>query len=236
MALSSQILPEVSCQFVDLGLMDYSKAYAIQQKKIQEVLSTHVHQLLLCEHPPVFTLGRVSREDNFIFPRFEIEKSGVPVIAVDRGGEITFHGPGQLVIYPIFELKSLGGDLKLFMHMLEDVAMDALKVFGITANRIPGQRGIFVHKDKIGSIGIGIKKWVSFHGMSLNVNTDLRYSQMIRPCGLDVAMTSMQHILGKTIDMALVKAEIIRSFEREFHLNIDQGGNEHGLSGTSGIG
>ena len=216
--LPAQTPPRISCHLIDLGLIDYAKAYAIQLEKIKEVFVTQTPQLLICEHFPILTLGRVSKEDNFVLPRSHIEQSGVPVVSIDRGGEITFHGPGQIVIYPIFELSAWGRDLKRFMYKLEETAIDLLRVFGIVANRMEGQRGIFVQQDKIGSIGIGVKKWVSFHGMSLNVNTDLRYYQMIRPCGMDVAMTSMRQMAGKPFDMAEVKAVMARCFEKEFNL------------------
>jgi len=216
--LSSSTLPKVLCQFTDLGLIDYSKAYLIQQQKIQKVLAAQTCGLLLCEHPKVFTLGRTSQKSNFILSRQEIERKGIPVLDINRGGEITFHTPGQLVVYPIFYLPFWAKDLKLFMEKLEQTAIDLLKVFGIVANRIEGQRGIFVKDDKIGSIGIGVKQWVSFHGMSLNVNCDLKDFQMVRPCGLNVKMTSMRQVLKKNVDMNEVKNEMIHCFEKEFNL------------------
>ena len=208
------------CQIKDLGFIDYPLAYHIQEQTVREVIEGGVSTLLICEHPPIFTLGRLATEDNILLPKSEIENKEIKILRINRGGEITFHGPGQLVIYPILQLKHLGKDLKFYMDQLEQVAIDLLERFDIVANRIPGERGVWVKTKKIASIGIGVRKWVSFHGMAINVNTELRYFSMIKPCGLDVKMTSMAEIKGRTIDLNLVKEEVIKSFVKNFGLDL----------------
>lgn len=200
--------------------MDYDQAYRIQQETLQGVIKAGCHTLILCEHSPVFTLGRLAIEENFLFSKSTIEKRGAKIIRIDRGGEVTFHGPGQLVVYPIFDLQDFGKDLKLFMNELEQVAIDLLHHFDIVANRFPGQRGVWVKDQKIASIGIGVKKWISYHGMAININTDLRYFSMIKPCGLDVPMTSMSALKGQEFDLNSVKEQMIKCFCDHFQLEL----------------
>ncbi len=206
-------------QLQDLGLIDYQKGLNLQRKTVQEVIQGGNNTILLCEHPPVFTLGRLAAENNFFIPQQQITEQGIQIVRIDRGGEVTLHSPGQLVTYPIFNLNHFGRDLKVFLHKLEQVAIDLLQDFDIVAHRILGQRGVWVGKDKIASIGIGVKKWVSFHGMAVNVNTDLDLFSLIRPCGLDVKMTSISRIKNQLIDMDDVKKRMIKCFCDQFNLN-----------------
>ena len=129
---------------------------------------------------------------------------------------MTLHAPGQLVVYPIFNLNKCGRDLKDYMVKLEQVAVDLLRDFGILAVSIPGQRGVFVDKDKIISIGVGVRKWVTYHGLGINVNTDLSLFNLIKPCGLNVRMTSMQKLKGQIVPMASVKAVVVKQFQKYF--------------------
>ena len=210
----------VSCKVSDLGRIDYQAAYHIQRDTVDRVIAGYASTLLLCEHEPVFTLGRVSTEKNILTSIEQIKKYGAVIIRIDRGGEVTFHGHGQLVIYPIFQLTHFGKDLKLYMGKLEQVAIDLLQHFGIVANRIFGQRGVWVDKKKVASIGIGVRKWVSYHGMAINVNTDLRFFSMIKPCGLNVQMTSIAQIKNQETNFKEVKQKTIECFAKNFHLNI----------------
>ena len=202
----------------DLGLAEYSRAYEIQKKVLLEVINGASDTLILCEHSPVFTLGRLAAEKNFLFDREDIKKKGAQIVRIDRGGEVTFHGPGQLVVYPILNLGHWRKDLKWYMEQLEQVAIDLLGYFDILADRIAGRRGVWVGQKKIASIGVGVKKWVSFHGMAININTDLSYFSMVKPCGLDVSMTSLAELKKQAIDMAQVKKEAVLLFERQFDL------------------
>ena len=205
-----------SLRLYDLGIIDYRKAYHMQCEAVQDVICGKTNTLFLCEHTNVFTLGRLADDNNFRFAQDEIKKAGADIIRIDRGGEVTFHGPWQVVAYPIINLNNVNRDLRLYMNKLEQVAIDLLRYFGIVANRVPGYRGVWVSTEKIASIGIGIRRWVSFHGMSINVNTDLAYFKMIRPCGLDVSMMSMQKIKGKALDIASIKEILIDCFCQVF--------------------
>ncbi len=208
------------CQVKDLNLIDYSSAYQIQQETVRDVIAGGIPTLILCEHPPILTLGRLATEDNILLASHRITQKGVKILRINRGGEVTFHGPGQLVIYPIFPLAHFGKDLKRYMNTLEQVAIDLLGHFGIVANSIPGERGVWVNDKKIASIGIGVRKWVSFHGMAINVNTDLNYFSLIKPCGLNVQMTSISAVRGKEIDMKRIKEKAIDCFCERFHLRL----------------
>ena len=139
---------------------------------------------------------------------------------IDRGGDITLHAPGQLVVYPILDLTNFGKDLRSYLRQLEQVAIDLLGDFDIVASRFSGQTGVWTGKKKIESIGIGVRKWISFHGLAVNVNTDLKLFSMIKPCGLDVEMTSMSQMNKKSIDIEEVKERIVASFCDNFNLNI----------------
>ena len=208
--------PSVSIQ--DLGLIDYSKAYAIQKEWVDKVIAGHEPVILLCEHPVVLTLGRLASQENFLTSKKMIEQKGIQILDIDRGGEVTLHSPGQLVAYPILDLRFYGKDLKRYLHKLEQVAIDLLKDFDILADRFSGRTGAWVGLDKIVSIGIGVKKWVSFHGLAVNVNTDLTLFNLIRPCGLSVQMTSIAKLKDKKIDMQTVKERLIKQFCRHFDL------------------
>jgi len=208
----------VLCRVKDIGLIDYEEAFLIQKQTVSEVIQGQSDTLLLCEHPVVFTLGRLADERNFLIPPKDIESRGMKILAIDRGGEVTLHGPGQIVTYPIFNLNHFRRDLKHFLYKLEQVAIDLLQDFDIVARRISGQRGVWVGQEKIASLGIGVKKWVSFHGMAINVNTDLNLFSMIKPCGLDVKMTSISKLIGKSVDMKDVKEKIVRNYCRNFDL------------------
>lgn len=218
---NSRIIPNIEnkahCLIQDLGLIDYERAFLIQKETVTQVLKGQSDTLILCEHPSVLTLGRLASEENYLIPRDEIISRGVRILNIDRGGEITLHAPGQLVTYPIFNIQRSGRDLKHFLSKLEQVAIDLLQGFDILARRISGQRGVWVNDKKIASIGIGVKKWISFHGMSINVNVDLNLFRMIRPCGLDVQMTSISQLTNRDVSIQEVKNRVIESFVKNFH-------------------
>lgn len=198
----------------DWGLIDYWEGYERQKACVQAVINGAEDRLLLCEHPAVLTLGRMTNPDSLLYQREDIEKRGVLVIPVDRGGDVTLHAPGQLIVYPIFNLNKREKSLKAYMEKLEEVAVDLLKNFGILAISIPGKRGVFVGSDKIISIGVGVRKWVTYHGLGINVNTDLSLFNLIKPCGLDVRMTSMQKLKGHVVRIPDIKVEVVNLFKR----------------------
>jgi len=210
----------MKCHIKDLGLIDFSEAYQVQKQIIQDVLHDANSRLLICEHPAVFTMGRIADEKFFLVDPKAFSTKGIDVIRTDRGGEVTFHGPGQMIAYPIFNLSDSTKDLKIFLRKLEEVVIDLLKYFGIVANRQNGYTGVWVKEKKIASVGIGVKKWISYHGIGLNVNTDLSFFSMIKPCGLNVTMTSMAQERGHIVDYTTVKAKLIEAFIKEFKLEI----------------
>lgn len=189
----------MKCEFIDLGLIDYEQAYAFQKECVQKVLNGGPQKLIFCQHPPVLTLGRMSKDSNFLWNKSEIEAKGVKILPIDRGGEITLHAPGQLVAYSIFDLNHYGRDLKFHLHQLEEVIILTLKHFGIHGRRIEGKTGVWVGNEKIASLGVGVKKWISFHGLALNINNDMDLFKMIRPCGMDIRMISMKKLCNSDV-------------------------------------
>jgi lipoate-protein ligase B len=200
----------------DWGSIRYADSLERQKKCVQSILEGEEDHLILCEHPPVLTLGRMTSPDSLLYQREEIEARGVTVTSVDRGGDVTLHAPGQLVVYAIFNLNNHGKDLKAYMEKLEEVAVDLLRNFGILAISVPGSRGVFVGPDKIISIGVGVRKWVTYHGLGINVNTDLSLFNLIKPCGLNVRMTSMQKLKGHAVPMGDVKTKVVEQFQKHF--------------------
>ena len=200
----------------DWGLVEYSLALKRQKEHVENVLEGAGDCLIFCEHPAVLTLGRMTNPESLLYQRREIEERGVQIANVDRGGDVTLHAPGQLVVYPIFNLNKHGKDLKVYLEKLEEVAVDLLRNFGILAISIPGKRGVFVGSDKIISIGVGVRKWVTYHGLGINVSTDLSLFNLIKPCGLNVRMTSMQKLKGSQVPMQDVKARLVELIEKKF--------------------
>ena len=203
------------CEIVDLGRTAYQAAY---DRQLQTVTARQRGQcgdtVFLVEHPHVFTLGRRrAAEDNVLAP------GDVPVVAIERGGDVTYHGPGQLVAYPVFLLRAGERDLHAFLRNLEQAIIDTVRQFGIAGGREPGKTGVWVSGRKLASIGIACRRWVTFHGLALNVTTDLGYFHRINPCGFDAAvMTSMAEQSAEHVTVDLVKpvlaAALCRSFGR----------------------
>lgn len=185
---------------VGLGRMPYGEALALQRelagRRIDRSLAHDL--LLLVEHPPVITLGRGSQAENVVAPKEFLEARGVELHEVERGGDVTYHGPGQLVGYPIYDLAEHRPDLHWFLRSIEESLMVALSHLGIAAEQRSGYTGVWSGGKKIASIGIHVKQWVTWHGFALNVLTDLSYFDLIVPCGIpNVTMTSIQRELGE---------------------------------------
>jgi len=186
---------------IDVGLMDYQKAWELQhqlwERRVKEELPD---MLLILEHPHVITLGRRGNRSHLVASSEVLEEMKIPLFHVERGGDVTYHGPGQIVVYPILDLKKYGYRLIRYIDQLEEVVLCVLKDFGIKGKRDPLNRGVWVDGEKIASVGVAIKRWVSFHGFSLNYETNLKYFELINPCGLEgKKMTSMGKILGERI-------------------------------------
>ena len=186
---------------IDLGLIDYQKAWDLQHLLWSKRVEGELPDLLLfLEHPHVITLGRRGNRSYLLASQEVLEAMRIPIFHVERGGDVTYHGPGQMVVYPIFDLKEYGYRLIRYIGQLEEVILRILKDFGIEGRRDPLNRGVWVDGEKIASVGVAIKRWVSFHGFSLNYETDLKYFELINPCGLEEKkMTSMAKILGREI-------------------------------------
>jgi len=188
------------CYSLDLGLTDYQEAWALQQKLVAARVENRIARdiLLFLEHPAVFTLGRRGGLENLLVSESFLEDAGIPVIQVERGGVITYHGPGQIVVYPIMNLHARRIGVKDFVAAMEEAMLQTAANWHIAARRNPINSGIWVGNQKMGSIGIALRKGVSFHGLALNVNCDLTPFSWIQPCGLQgVSMTSMQNELGR---------------------------------------
>ncbi len=220
-ARGNKVLQELSlCWIKDLGLIEYDEAYRMQKEAVERVLTQEKEIIYLCEHPTVFTMGRLADEHNLLISLDEIKENKFQYKKIDRGGDITLHSLGQLVVYPIFNLQNKGKSLKVYLNKLEGVAIDLLKGFDIVATRFPQKTGVWVGDKKIASIGIGVRRWISYHGMAINVNTDLSLFKKIRPCGLDVEMTSISRIKNQSIDLQEVKNKIIPLLSKTFNLSI----------------
>ncbi len=197
---------------LDLGLIDYEDCYKIQKDFVRRrKLGEIGDSVIIAEHNAVFTIGRTGLHKNLLVPESELSGLGVKVLNVDRGGDITFHGPGQLVVYPIIDLKRCQKDLHRYLRDLEEIVIRFLNDYDVLSERLKNKTGVWVDGKKIASVGVGASNWVTFHGISVNINCDMRYFSMINPCGLkDVEMTSLARIKGQDIDMQEAKAILLR--------------------------
>lgn len=205
--------------YTDLGTINFLDAYKIQRdylKRIQDGILEDT--IIFLEHKPCITLGRSAKYGDFIVEKDKIEKD-IPVYQTDRGGGITYHGQGQLVVYPIIDLKKWKRDLGLYIQALQSVMIASLRKFGFNCYAKNGFPGLWFFGKKIGFIGIAVSKWVTYHGFSLNINPDLKNFSLFRPCGLESGAISSIYELGKTLIPAQeLKREIINSFYDKFSI------------------
>ena len=204
---------------------DYSAGLNIQRELHRIVLSNAEGKrgfLLLIEHErPVITIGRFAKESNILFSEQELKARGIEVYRVGRGGDVTFHGPGQLVGYPIINLRDFKLRVRSYVHLLEEALIAVLGRFNIEGKRIEGYPGVWVGRDKVAAIGVQVKNSTTMHGFSLNVNTDLSYFSIIVPCGIrDMGVTSMEKALGKGISVKEVVPIFAEEFGRIFQTTI----------------
>jgi len=203
------------------GVTSYADAWALQRSLV--TLRQHeeiTDGLILLEHEPVFTIGRSVREEHLLFPRDHLVGMGFQVYEVERGGSITYHGPGQLVGYPIIDLRAYDEDIVKFMRSLEKSIILTLADFGIRASRVRGYPGVWVEDEKIAAVGVAVKRKVTMHGFALNVAPALEHFAYINPCGLGRPVTSMSRVLGRPVDGAAVRAEYVRRFAEVFALTL----------------
>jgi lipoate-protein ligase B len=205
---------------LDLGQVPYTQALALMRGLVDWKRNASRPQILiLLEHEPVLTMGRRSREEDIRVSRRCLIEKGIAVHRIERGGLITYHGPGQLVVYPVFDLKAMKLGVAELVDGLEAVIIGCLADCGIAGQRREGFRGIWVAGEKIASIGIAVRRGISFHGLSLNVAPDLQHFDLIHPCGIDgVKMTSMARLLSQPVDAGMLRRRMIGYFSRQFDL------------------
>jgi len=200
----------------DLGRMRYEPAFALQQQLVGErKLGTIADQLLFVEHPHVVTMGRNGSSENLLASPELLERAGIEFHSTDRGGDVTYHGPGQIVCYPIIDLREWKRDVVAYVRAIEEVVIGALQEFGIEGGRVAGASGVWVGDAKVGAIGVHISRWVTSHGFALNVDTDLDYFRYIVPCGLTKPVTSLR-ALGCEAGRDEVVAALTRNFGEKF--------------------
>ncbi len=201
------------CRWSFAGTVRYEEARALQRELVRRRIAGEIPDtLLLIEHPHVITLGKAARREHLLAVRPEVE-----VVQTDRGGDVTYHGPGQVVGYPILDLAGHRRDVKWYLERIEDVMIRAVARFGIRAGRRAGATGTWVGDAKIGAIGVRVERWVTSHGFALNAATDLRYFDQIVPCGLrGTRVTSIAQETGKAVDPAEVRRVVVEAFGEVF--------------------
>ncbi len=200
-------------EIFDLGISGYEEVLELQGELVQKRLAGEGEDtLIIVEHPPVVTLGRLSGNDSIVDSGY-FEERGIPVIRTGRGGKITFHAPGQLVLYPVLDLKEKKKDVSFFIDFLEKTTARSLNRLGVQAERNDRRRGVWAGGRKIAFIGIALKKWITFHGVSVNINNDTRAFEKMDPCGeADIKVTSTKEMLGRELDMNEVKGVFAEQF------------------------
>jgi lipoyl(octanoyl) transferase len=211
-----------NCLTIDLGLIGYAEAYALQKRIVAARKAEVIEDvLLLCEHPHVITQGRSGKWEHLLASAHVLRQKGVEYYETSRGGDITYHGPGQIVAYPILNLGAIRRDVVWYVRMLEEAMIQATAEFGITAERVAGKTGIWVKsgdtEEKLGAIGVRISRWVTSHGLAYNVSTDLRYFDLIVPCGIaNRKATSLEKLLGRSLDSKEVERRLAKHFGEVF--------------------
>lgn|SRR5574343_578991 len=216
----------------DLGLIEYGNAWQMQKELFHQAIQEKIegkhpkHHLLVCEHPHVYTLGKSANQSNLLLSQAELKQKAIDVFDIERGGDITYHGPGQLVVYPIFDLEPMHLGVKKFVYNIEECIIRTLREYGIESERIDDRIGIWIGKGttnerKIAAIGIKCSRHVTMHGLALNVNTDLGLFNNIIPCGIqDKAVCSMESELNRKLDMTELKEVLLKQFSSIFELKL----------------
>lgn len=235
-------MKNTSVTFRDLGSVDYKKAWDYQEELFQEIIDQKLHNrahpeslqptpnyLLFCEHPHVYTLGKSGSENNLLANMLELQNKQATFYKINRGGDITYHGPGQIVGYPILDLDNFSPDIHQYVHRLEEAIILTIAEYGLQGERLQGASGVWLEPDipakarKICAIGIRSSRWVTMHGFAFNVNTDLSYFDLINPCGFtDKKATSMQAELGQSFDMEGIKSKVKKHLGILFGMNLEQ--------------
>lgn len=221
-------------QFYNIGLKDYKEAWDFQEQLFQKVLQQKesndpnlMHHLIFCEHPHVYTLGKSGNEQNLLINYVQLQTKNAQFIHTNRGGDITYHGPGQLVGYPILSLYHFGLGLKEYIHKLEEVIIRSIEQYGIKGERKNGATGVWLDVEsghnirKICAIGVRSSHWVTMHGFALNINTDLSYFGHINPCGYtDKTVTSIEKETSRKADFDEVSRVVLKKFQEVFEVKL----------------
>ena len=209
---------------INLGTVDYQVALDLQVSlRDRRIAGVIPDTLVLLEHPPVVTIGRSGNRSNVLVPDGHLAEHGIQLWHANRGGDVTYHGPGQLVGYTIIDLRPYGVDLRAHLRRLEQVIIQALDAFGIRAERNQACTGVWVGDEKIASIGLHVKRWVTMHGFALNLQPNLEHFSLIYPCGLrDKAVTSVERLLGYPIDPMQARKALAQAFGNLFRLCIEE--------------
>jgi lipoate-protein ligase B len=214
----------LECRWFDAGRLSYADGLTLQKQTVLRRVAKEIPDtLILVEHPPVITMGKMSKEEHVLARR-----EGVEVVRTPRGGDVTYHGPGQIVGYPIVDLTAINLDLKRYLERLEEVMIRAAAAYGVSAGRQPGMTGAWVGDRKIGAIGVRVEKWVTSHGFALNANTDLRGFDLIIPCGLrGKGVTSIAREIGRDVDLAELRRAVAAIFGEVFGRRMIDEGERH---------
>ena len=211
------------CRFVWLGTVEYLRAWDLQRSLVSRLRNdASPDTLLLLEHPHVYTRGRLSKPEHLLSTEMELAAAGVPVVDTDRGGQITYHGPGQLVAYPVIDLREWGGPLR-YVRTLEQIVVATLADFSIEAHTEEGLTGVWTSDGKVAAIGIKVSRGVAFHGFSINVNTSLAHYAGIVPCGIeDRPVTSMAKLLHERVDLEMVRYSLVYQFGKAMGFRMEE--------------
>ena len=241
MSRKIKIIMQNNTKFQDLGSMKYKAAWDYQKILFEEVLKVKnlnkelpesevvesLNYLLFCEHPHVFTIGKSGKDSNLLINRSQLEKYDAELFHTDRGGDITYHGPGQIVGYPILDLQAMKMGIKDYVNNLEEAVIITLKTYGIESGRLKGATGVWLDVNifgktrKICAIGVKASHFVTMHGFAFNINTDLKYFNLINPCGFtDKGVTSLSYELSRTVDIEDVKIELKKNLSKVFNFKL----------------
>jgi lipoate-protein ligase B len=214
-----------TCMVYQLGLIEYGEAYELQKRLHHERLKGAItDSLLLLEHPPAITIGRSGSMDNVLVSRERLSDEGIALFSIDRGGDVTYHGPGQLVGYTIIDLSARGNDIHRYIREIEEVLIRTLKDFSINAIRDENHAGVWVGKEEIAAIGLSVRSWVTMHGFALNVHPNFRHFSFINPCGFpDRKATSVAQLLGREVAMGEVLHGLLTYFSEVFGMTMEAG-------------
>ena len=222
-------------KYNDLGIIDYKRAWDIQEEFFSNIMKHKVeslrgnliqpsnYQLFFCEHPHVYTLGKSGDEQNLLIDSIQLQAKNASFYKINRGGDITYHGPGQIVGYPIIDLEKFGLGIRGYIELLEEAVIETLKYYGISGERLDGATGVWLDTSikgksrKICAIGVRASRYITMHGFAFNVNTDLKYFGYINPCGfVDKGVTTLSQELGRTVDIDEVKGILLKNMTKLF--------------------